>query len=359
MQIKVVYISGRFTVLIPLLGFLLVWIGLPVFVFSLLRWQIPGWTIFLGFVGSLVLALAFSVFTYGPLMKLAKARYGILAFEDGVLTYKIGRHKGTIDLKKPHELSISAGISGRGKSTAQIDFRNTKLIIHLYGTTREKVLRVFPESYFIDELSVLPEEGLWGFVLSEDEPEQKRFFFAVLESAWQNREKNKYYQAFAHYPWHEKPNPAFRHIKVIKTESMTPEEKEFIDELLKQVVDRLEGSYVRATPHYLVGWAYKSVKSTWTGTPDYYFVMPIGCINVEVSLPRPDWKPFLIGNVILEALESLGGSKGSRIPLRDKRYLYIRGKDKDGKSLELAFDWYDLTSSLYEESERFVTFANR
>ncbi|MEJ5230015.1 MAG: hypothetical protein WHT65_08430 [Pseudothermotoga sp.] len=361
MQIKALYISGKFTILIPVLEFLLVWIGLPILIFSFLRWQIAGWIIFLSFIATFVLALALSVLTYGFIRRLSRERYGTLSLENDVLIYQSGRRRGTIDLKTPHELLIYAGTSGTYEPAAQLYFRKVGLIIHLYGASREEVLSVFSEPYFVEELSILPEEGLWGFKLLADEPEHKRFFFALLESAWQNREKNECYKSFTHYPWHEKPKPAFKRIKVIKTDSMTAEEKEFIDQLLKQVVDKLEDSYIRATPDYLVGWAYKTLKSNWTGIPDYYFIMPIGHVQVEVSRPRPDWKPFIIGHIVVEALNTLGGSGGSHggITLHDKRYLYVRGRGEDGKKLELAFDWYNLTDSLYEESKRFVQFANR
>ncbi len=359
MKIKAVYISGKFTVMIPLLEFLVIWIGLPVLIFSLLNWKISAWIIFLGFIGSLILSLFVCVITYRFVINLARKKYGEILLENDCLRYKIGRRRGMIDLKKPHDVRIRAGSSGLGQPAAQIDFRQTGLMIHLYGAIREEVLNAFPESYFISELSVLPEEGLWGFTLYTDNPEQKRFFFALLELLWKNRDKNTYFQSYAHYPWHQKPNPAFKYIKVIKTDSMTFEEKEFINTILTQFVDKLENSYVRATPDYLVGWAYKSFKSTWTGTPDYYCVMPIGYIHVEVSLPKPNWKPFIIGHVILETLSNLIDSSRPYGPiLQDHRYLYVRGYNENGEVLEMAFDWYDLTDSLYEESEIFVRFVS-
>lgn len=360
MKIKALYISGRQTVMVVLLEFLLIWIGLPVLVFSLLGWKVSGWVIFLGFIGSLILAFVVCVKTYGLVMSFAKEKYGTLSFENDCIEYQIGKRKGKIDLKKPHDVKICSGSSGLGKPSAQIDFRQTGLIIHLYKAMREEVLDVFSDPYFVEELSVLPEEGLWGFELLADDSEQKKFFFTMLESLWKNREKNTYFQSYAHYPWYQKPNPAFEYIKVIKTDSMTIEEKEFIDTLLTKFVDKFDDSYVRTTPDYLVGWAYKSLKSTWTGMPDYYCIMPIGHVSVEVSLPMPDWKPFIIGQLVMETLHSLGGPSRPYGPsLQDRRYLYIRGYDEHGKTLEMAFDWYELTHSLYEESQRFVRFVNR
>ncbi|WP_165276185.1 hypothetical protein [Thermotoga sp. Ku-13t] len=293
-------------------------------------------------------------------MKAAKKKYGTLSFEDEQLEYRIGKRKGKIDLKRPYDARIRAGSSGVGKLAAQIDFPQAGLIIHLHGAIRQEVLNTFPEPYFIDELSILPEEGLWGFTFTANDPEQKRFFFTLLEHLLKNREKNTYFQDYAHYPWYREPSPAFSYIKLIKTDSMTVYEKDFIETLLTQFVDRLENSYVRATPDYLVGWVYRSLKSAWTGVPDYYCIMPLGHVHVEVSYPKPNWKLFVIGHVVLETVSSLAGSSRPYGPtLQDQRYLYVRGCDEKGRVLEMAFDWYDPTDSQYEESKRLVRFVNR
>lgn len=138
---------------------------------------------------------------------------------------------------------------------------------------------------------------------------------------------------------------------------MTPEEKAFISELLTQFVDSLSHSYVRLTPDYLVGWVYRTWKSTWSGQPDYYCIMPLGYIRAEISLPQPDWQPFILSQVLLEAVSYLGGtSRAAGPPLQDRRYLYVRGRGKDDRQLELVFDWYDLTDKEWEEGEIFVRY---
>lgn len=130
-------------------------------------------------------------------------------------------------------------------------------------------------------------------------------------------------------------------------------------DLRGQFVDGLSASYVRVTPDYLVGWVYRSVKSTWTGTPDYYCVMPLGHITAEVSLLRPDWKPFVISQVVLETVSSLtGNSRPAGPTLQERHYLYVRGRGEDGAPLELAFDWYNPTNTEWEEAEIVVRFVN-
>jgi hypothetical protein len=233
-------------------------------------------------------------------------------------------------------------------------------MLHLHNALREEVLQHFPAPYFVEELAPTPQEGLWGFELDAADPVARDFFFSLLDHLWENRQHNERFRRFLRYPWERLPQPAFGYIHLIETERMTAEEKRLIDELCQQFVDNLSDSYVRLTPDYLVGWVYRSWKSHWSGQPDYYCLMPLGQITAEVSLPRPDWKPFVVGQVLLQAAASLSGAgRGYGPTLQHKRYLYVRGKAQDDSPLELAFDWYDVGDKKWEEAERFVRFVNR
>lgn len=139
-----------------------------------------------------------------------------------------------------------------------------------------------------------------------------------------------------------------------------PEEETFVNELQSQFLDSLTNSYVRVTPDYLVGWVYRSWKSTWTGKPDYYCIIPLGHVTAEASVPQPDWKPFVVGHALREALEAiLEADPDYWTTLRDRYYLYVRGRGEDGAPLELAFDWYGPGDDEYEESKLVVRFVNR
>ncbi len=97
---------------------------------------------------------------------------------------------------------------------------------------------------------------MWGFELSTEDPEAVRFFNALLECLWRNREHNERFRLFQKFPWHRRPQPAFRHIRHIPVHRRTVEDEMRLADLQSQFVDSLTDSPVRATPDYLVGWSY-------------------------------------------------------------------------------------------------------
>ncbi len=363
-RVTIPYTSGWFTVVLPtalfLIVFLFIWIGIPTLLNMRWGWTIPDWFPLLTCGAGVVIGLGLAVAVYPLFLRLAGGRQGELVLEGDRLRWRVGRKRGEMDLARPHRAAIAAGRSGLGEANASITLYPGVEIIHLHGASREEVLRHFLAPDFVEEQAVTSTEGLWGFELQADDPAAGDFFFSLLDGLWRNREQNSRFQIYARYPWDRPPQPAFRHIRLIETERMTPEEEAFIADLLDRFVDGLTDSYVRVTPDYLVGWVYRSWRSTWTGRPDYYCIMPLGHIRAEVSLPQPDWKPFIISQVLLEAASSVTGASRTYGPsLQDRRYLYVRGRGKDGSPLELAFDWYNLTDEKWEEAEMMVRFVNR
>ncbi len=355
------YTSGFFTVVLPTLFFLIVffsiWIGIPTLLNLRWGWSIPDWFPLLTCGLGIVAGLGLAVVVYPLFLRLAEGQQGELVLEGDLLRWRIGRKRREFDFSRPHRAQIAAERSGLGEANANITLYPDVEIIHLRGVTREEVLAHFPVAYFVGEQALTPAEGLWGFEFRSEDPPAREFFFALLDCLWRNREQNSLFQLYARYPWDRQPRPAFDYIRLIETERMTPEEKAFISELLTQFVDSLSHSYVRLTPDYLVGWVYRTWKSTWSGQPDYYCIMPLGYIRAEISLPQPDWQPFILSQVLLEAVSSLGGtSRAAGPPLQDRRYLYVRGRGKDDRQLKLVFDWYDLTDKEWEEGEIFVRY---
>lgn len=360
-RVTVPYTSGWFTIILPaalfLVVFLSVWIGIPTLLNLRWGWTIPTWFPFLTCGVGLVIGLGLAVMIYPLVLRLAGNRQVEVVLEGDRLSWRFGRRRRQINFRKPHKARVAAGVSGLGEANASITLYPGVEIIHLHGASREDVLRHFPLPHFVEEQAVTSAEGLWGFELRADDPVGRDFFFALLDCLWRNREQNGRFQIYARYPWDRPPQPAFRHIRLIETERMEPEEKAFIEALLASFVDGLTGSYVRLTPDYLVGWVYRSWKSTWTGQPDYYCIMPLGYVRAEVSLPQPDWKPFIISQVLLEAVSAVTGASRPYGPaLQDRRYLYVRGRGEDSSRLELAFDWYNPTDEEWEEGEIFVRF---
>ena len=273
------------------------------------------------------------------------------------LRWCTGRRWHEVDFTQPHRAKIAAGTSGLSRPNAKITLYPEVQEIHLPGTRREDVLALFPEPHFVDELAILPEEGTWGFVLSANDPAAVRFFQDLLTCLWRNRKGNEYFRLWQKFPWRHRPRPAFRHIRIIDRETATPEEQSFVESLSAQVVSSLGD--VQVTPDYLLGWLYRSLRSQLDGRPDAWCVMPLGYIRAEVSLPRPDWKPFIVGHIMKGAAASaLGATTPAGGPyLEDRRYLHVRGRGENGSPLELAFEWYGPGDQEYDEAEFLVRFV--
>lgn|GEM_PF-750265 len=356
-SLQVAYKSAWFTVVLPTLITLVIWAGSVLLILALLGWEMPDWLGILLCFGGAVPGLAAAWATYPFLLRLAERGRGALTLEGGRLRWRTGHRWREIDFTQPYNAKIAAGSSGLGESNASITFSPGGEMIHLRGARREDVLHLFPEPYFLDELAVLPEEGLWGFEFSAADPAAAAFFAELLGCLWRNRHQNGNFCLYQKFPWHLRPRPAFHHIRIIELQTCTPEDQAFIEDLKTQVVSSL--AYVQATPDYLIGWLYSSLRSRLDGRVDGYCVMPLGYITVEVAFPRPDWKPFVVGHVLKQAVAAaLGAAAPAAGPyLEDRRYLYVRGVGENGAPLELSFDWYGPADEGYEEAEFLVRFV--
>lgn len=358
---KIKYTSGWFTVIFPTLEFLLIWLGLSALFLARLHWNAPILVALLIFGGSLVVSLVVCVWTYPLLLKMAERGRGELGLEGNTIKWKLGSRWRRIDLGQPYRATLRAGYSGLGRPNASIDLRDDResLVVHLKGAWREDVLRYFPHRYFVGELALTPQEGLWGFVLDAADPPSAESFFQLASTLWATRENNELFLMYRKFPWDTIPRPAFRVIKAIDPRECSEREWEFLATLKSQIVS-CPVPWLAATPDYLLGYQWgvldelKDLVSSKAGEPSRYFVMPLGYVHAETLLPRPDLETFLIGHLIVTAL---GGS--SAIPLRDKHLLRIQGIAENGQPMRIAFEWCGPADDKYEECEAFVRFVNR
>lgn len=353
--IRIPYKSGWFTVVIPTLTFLFVWFGLSFLILGLLRWSVSDWLGMLicgsGIVPGFVTAWA----VYPVMLRLAERGGGEIALDGFIVRWRSARRWHKMDLAQSHRAKIAAD---EGMAMLSLSGENDLVNIHVRGLTRTQVLSIFPTPHFIDTLVVTPAMGSWGFEFGVENPEVEDFALALLKALWEQRHQNRYFLLYEKFPWEREPRPAFDHVRVIVWEHHTPEEEALIRRLQEQFIDGLTDSYVRLTPDYLVAWVYKSLWSNLSGHPDYYYLMPLGHIDVEVSLPQPDWKPFIVGHMVVEALEELGGSGATYgPPLEHRHYLYVRGRDAHSAPLEMAFDWYGPADEEYDEAQWLVQFV--
>jgi hypothetical protein len=347
------YTSGWFTVVLPTLGFLILWPGISVLVLALLRFRAPGWVAVVVVILALPASLALLVKAYPLLLRLAAGGRGELRIEGERIRWRTGRRWRRIDLARGYDARIAAGSSAQGEPNASVSFREAGLLVHLRGGRHEEVLEAFPEPAFVDELAVTPEEGLWGFVLDGRAPADRALFTELLEALWRTRGRNALYRTFSRFPWSTPPRPAFSHIEVLEP-GEGGERRELLARLETEVVSR-PTPWLAATPDYLLGSeAYPLREELGRGSRS--FLMPLGLVRAEEALPRPDLAPSLLGDFVITAL---GGGPGDLVPLRDRRFLRISGRGRDGRPLTVAFEWLGPADEGYDEARFFVRFVNR
>ncbi len=355
------YTSGWFTVGLPTIEFFVVWWGLSALAFAALDWSTSGFTAFLIIAGSLVAAIASCVVTYPLLQKLAERGSAGLRLEGSAVLWKLGRKEHCIDLTRPYWCAVSAGTSGLGEAHAAIDLRQGErewLTVHLHGADRGVVMESFPHPWFVDRLSITSAEGSWGFELNGADGQEAGIFQRLLQSLWSTRTANELFETYRKFPWERKPRPAFQHIKSVDTATCDAGETALINEIKRNRVSS-PMPWLIASPDYLLGYHYtrtdmvKDLLRSDASEPERYYIIPLGCVTAEKSLPRPDMKAFLAGNAVIAAL---GG--GGSVRMQNVTVLLIHGADENGNGMKLAFQWFNPGDEHYHEGEAFVKFIN-
>lgn len=327
-RLTVPYRSGWFTILLPTLITLGVWGGVVLGILALLGWNLPDWLGILLCLGGFLPGLAVAVATYPLLLRLAKRGKGEIVLEGSRLRWRAGLRWHQVDFTQPYEAEISAGVgetftssSYPAQTNACIYIRSDGQMFHLRNARRNDVLKLFPEPHFVNTIAVLPEEGSWGFEFSAEDADAVAFFSALLEHLWRTRQNNHYFHLYQKFPWDRRPNPAFSHIRFFDLKK--EEERLFVEGLKLQAVSSLDA--LTLTPDYLMGWSSRSPGNSFSRIEEYV-VMPLGFITAETA----------------------GSGESTQ--------LIVRGKGQDGHPLKLAFDWYDPTSSRWDEAQFVLRF---
>lgn len=322
-HIKTTYISGWYTVGIPLIIFFLFFLGMPISVMAIYHWNIPSWVGISLYIIGCVLGLAANVIVYPFVMRVASRAQGELILEDKVLKWRKGIKWHEVDMSRNYQAKIAVGLSGLGENNASVSLEHSKAIIHMREAERSKILQLFPESYFLDDMAITPAEGLWGFELHIGDEASRAFFTDLLLTLWETRDNNEHYSLYRKFPWDYSPRPNFHYIETIDKNEMSPDQHALLEELNSQVISAPTFT-AKATKDYLIG----------NDGGDKYFIFPLGHISAE---------------------ETISGSSEDSI-----RYLKIKGIDKSGQKtiIKLPY-WVQPGDEQYNESRFFLRFINR
>jgi hypothetical protein len=320
--VQSIYVSGWFTVVIPLLIFLGFFPGLPILAIALLEQPLPEWLGISLYLLGCLLGFGVNVLLYPFLLRLAYRTRGDLMLAGQHLRWRTGWLWHDLNLGRPYRAEIAAGQSGTGSDeNASITLESGKVIVHLRGCHRDEVLRVFPEPYFVKDMAITAEEGLWGFNLNAGDAEQQTLFYDLLATLWSTREHNLLYRLFQKFPWERTPLPAFSHIEAIDARAMTHEQRAWLKQLESQVISAPTPT-VKVTPDYLLGY-----------DGSRYYVMPLGNIFAE---------------------ESIAASEDV------DRTLNVKGMSRDGNPLTIKLpQWVHPSDATTEEGAFLVRFVNR
>lgn len=319
------YKSGCLTIILPTAITLLTWAIVLFVPIIIMNWNIPQWLGILLFFGGFVVGLIVAVLTYKWIIRLDKGKKVELIFENHCLHWKKGIKTHKINFKKPHKIFIATGFINESELNVTITFYPQLNMIHFRNIKINDLIQNFPEPEFLNQPAIMPESGSWGFDISVNNSETLKFFIALIQSIWENRQKNELFLIYQKFPWSHIPEPDFNYILHIPGDKITENDKNFLKNLENQYIDNLQNSSVRATPNYLVGWKYSSISSVIINSVDYY-IMPLGYLRAHTSIAD------------------------------DYTALIINGISKDGTSLKLSFDWYDKFSKEYDEANFLVHF---
>lgn len=368
MKIAVEYKSGWYVVIFPTLQFLIILFGIPMVVGFLSK---NDFLVFLSFIVSFVLALVLAVVTYPFYLKFmasdTKRNFGGIELNDKLLTFQIGKgKKQVIDLNQEYKVEIAADKNATQLNIYSNDYKSHSSIF-ISGINRSKVLELYPAKYFLNEIAISPEMGMFGFDLNAKNPEALNLVTNLLLALWETRRKNTLFSIYKKFTWEKHPHPESDCIRTFDVEYMSLKDKELITKVEREILSS-PVPYLAVTPDYLIGYEMKTFLEDST---DYfkgkkniikkYFLMPLGKISAEVVIPAPDFKDYLAGKTIISFVSSIAGqdATGKGVYLQDVRYLEVSGYGASRELINLLFEWPGPADDNYDESKFFVRFINR
>jgi hypothetical protein len=336
-KIRVPYVSGWFTTIIPaffFLGTMALFIYFSITYFNSLEGanERSGWADFgigiFNLVGSVICGIIVLVPVQLLLIALARLKKVNLVQNGTIL-----KCQGTkLDLSKEHSAFVGAGVTPNDKVLTVINIRQGKRTIHLslIDMVRETTLKHFDDKLYVGESVLSTEYGNAGYECDPGNPKHTDFMGSLLDILYTQRSINERYSLFDSFPWNKKPAPSVTYIREIDEDQTGPFSSQLED--LKKGVEVSYGKFSVSGDYVIVEGHYESKHST--------FLVPLGHSVATI-----------------EEVHYIGVTTTST-PLKQKEVCFVHGTDEKGEMIKITVETMpiDTMSPEYLQLDYFFQF---
>jgi len=336
-KIRVPYVSGWFTTIVPaffFLGTMALFIYFSITYFNAQEGadERSGWADFgigmFNLVGSVICGIIVLVPAQLLLIGLARLKKVSLVLNGTILKFR-GRK---LDLSKEHSGLVASGVTPNDKVLTLINIRQGKKTMHvsLIDMDREKTLRHFDNELFVGESVLSTEYGNAGYECDPENPAHTDFMSSLLDILYTQRSINDRYALFDSFPWDKDPDSSVTYIREIDKEQTGPFAAQLKD--IKKGVEVSYGNFSVSGDYVILEGHLESKQAT--------FLVPLGHSVATI-----------------EEVHYIGVTTTST-PLKQKEVCFVHGTDEKGKMIKITVETMpvDTMSPEYLQLDYFFQF---
>ena len=317
-KIKVHYVSGWFTTVIPAIFFLGAMALFTYFSITYFNSQLEegeersGLADFgigiLNLVGGIICGIIVLVPAQLLMIGLARLKKVRLILNGTIIQFR-GKK---IDLAKSHSGFVGSGVTPNDKVLTMLNIIQGKKIFHLsmIDMDREKTLQYFNNELFVSKGVLSTEYGNAGYECDPENPAHTEFMSSIIEVLFAQQSRNDRFALFDSFPWDKNPAPSVTYIREIDKELSGPFAAQFED--IKKGVEVAYGNFSISGDYVIVEGHLESRHAT--------FLVPLGHSVATI-----------------EEVHYLGVTTTST-PLKQKEVCLVHGTDEQGKMIKISVD---------------------
>ncbi|MGB9697701.1 MAG: hypothetical protein ACP5P3_10730 [Ignavibacteria bacterium] len=129
-----------------------------------------------------------------------KRNFGEIELNGELLMFQVGKgRKQMIDLNQEYQAKISADESATQLNIYSKDYK-TSFSVFVSGINRNEVLKLYPAEYFLNEIAISLEGGMFGFDLDSRNREIMNLVTDLFLTLWKTRGKNTLFSLYQKFP---------------------------------------------------------------------------------------------------------------------------------------------------------------